>query len=444
MLVYVAKHSTVTELTHTVTRRNIEPGLGVVIAITGAITIVRLVGLMASNVDLFVDESQYWSWSRELAWGYFSKPPLLAWVINIATSVCGDGEACIRAPSPVFHFATSVIMYLTALRLYGPVVGFWAALLMMFGPGLVFSSRIISTDVPLIFFWALALLAYVSLLERFSWRWTAVLGLSLGFGLLAKYAMIYFLLGMLLAACWDRRAHDLLRSRAAWLAFGVAAVIFAPNLIWVMQHNGVTFWNIVSVVQTDEKTGWNPLAVFEFLAAQFGVFGPVVFAVLLIAITKLRSPKEIPASRVMLAFAIPPLAIITLVALFSHAYANWAAVSVVSSTIFAAAALVNHKAWRWLSFSLALGVLVQGALLFGDAAAYRIAIPLLPPGKSDIYNRTLGLRALADEVGRFAAQVGANTIVGEDRRAVAALLYYQRNAPQQILAWPSSTSPSFD
>ena len=36
-------------------------------------------------------------------------------------------EFCIRAPSPIFHFGTSVVVYLTARHLYGPVAAFWAA-----------------------------------------------------------------------------------------------------------------------------------------------------------------------------------------------------------------------------------------------------------------------------------------------------------------------------
>ena len=104
---------------------------------------------------------------------------------------------------------------------------------------------------------------------------------------------------------------------------------------------------------------------------------------------------------------------------------------------------MHYKAWRWLVLSAVVGVLMQTGILFSDAAAYRIAIPLLPPGRSDIYQRTLGFRALADEAGRFATLASAKTIVGEDRRTVAALLYYLRNGPQQILAWPSDL-PTFD
>jgi len=196
--------------------------------------------------------------------------------------------------------------------------------------------------------------------------------------------------------------------------------------------------------QTDKGFGLHPLAALEFLAVQFAIFGPVVFAAFLYAIAKARSPEEVPASRIMLSFALPPLVIITLVALFSHAYANWAATSVVSATILAPALLVRRKAWFWLVFSITLGVLAQVGLLFGDAMAYRVAIPFLPPGKSDVYQRTLGFRAFANQVGHFVTLVGAKTIAGEDRRTVAALLYYLRDQPTQILAWPSSDVPTFD
>ena len=283
-----------------------------------------------------------------------------------------------------------------------------------------------------------------NLLDRPAWQWATVLGLSLGFGLLAKYAMGYFLLGMLLAGWFDDKAYRLLKSRTTWMAFAIALLVVAPNLVWVLQNNFVTFRNVTGVLQTKEGFGLHPLAVLEFVAAQFAIFGPVVFAVFLYAVGRIRLPEEIPTARILLAFALPPLIIVTLVALFSHAYANWAAPSVVSATILAAAMLVRHEARRLIGFSITLGVAAQAVLLFGDVAAYRVALPLLPPGKSDIYNRTLGFKALADQVRKLARQIEAKTIAGEERRTVAALLYYLRGAPQQIVAWPSPDVPLFE
>jgi hypothetical protein len=46
------------------------------------ITLVRLIALYFSKVDLFYDKSPYWAWSRELAFGYATKPPLLAWLFS--------------------------------------------------------------------------------------------------------------------------------------------------------------------------------------------------------------------------------------------------------------------------------------------------------------------------------------------------------------------------
>jgi hypothetical protein len=87
---------------------------------------------------------------------------------------------------------------------------------------------------------------------------------------------------------------------------------------------------------------------------------------------------------------------------------------------------------------------VQAALLVGDAAAYRIALPFLPPGKADVYHRTLGFRDLARQAGQLVTTEGANTIVGEDRNTVAALLYYLRDRPVQIVSWPSPDVRTFD
>ncbi|MEJ0097338.1 MAG: glycosyltransferase family 39 protein [Bauldia sp.] len=105
-----------------------EPGLALFLGLLGALTILRLIGQYFSVVDLDVDEAQYWDWSRELAFGYFSKPPLIAWVNAGASLVCGESVACIRAPAPLFYFGTSLLIYGTTRVLYGATAAFWAGL----------------------------------------------------------------------------------------------------------------------------------------------------------------------------------------------------------------------------------------------------------------------------------------------------------------------------
>src|SRR5215510_7710933 len=117
-----------TSLSDTTSRSRVVPGLALAVVIVGALTLIRLIGLKLSVVDLFFDEAQYWAWSRELDFGYFSKPPLLSWTIALAERICGGSEACIRAPAPILYFGTSLLVYEVARQLYDSRTAFYAAL----------------------------------------------------------------------------------------------------------------------------------------------------------------------------------------------------------------------------------------------------------------------------------------------------------------------------
>jgi hypothetical protein len=142
----------------------------------------------------------------------------------------------------------------------------------------------------------------------------------------------------------------------------------------------------------------------------------------------------------MLCFAIPTLALVTVTAFVTRANANWAAPAFISANVLAAAVLVRHAAWRWIAFSIALGVVAQIALLIGDANARRLSIPWL--SKPDIYARTMGWRTLGDEVEKLARATGARTIAAQQRDVVASLLYYQRDTGRPVLSWPTSAVPN--
>lgn len=64
-----------------------------------SLSIYRAVMLYTINPDLYVDEAYYWVWSQQFDWGYYSKPPMVAWIISIATSLFGDGSLIIKSIS---------------------------------------------------------------------------------------------------------------------------------------------------------------------------------------------------------------------------------------------------------------------------------------------------------------------------------------------------------
>ena len=414
------------------------PGFPLLLVILLALTAVRVIGLHTSVVDLFFDEAQYWDWSRELAFGYFSKPPLLAWIIAASDPICGSGEACVRITSPLFYLGTSLIVYATAKELYDRETAFWSALTVALLTGVSFSTRIASTDVPLLFFWALALFAYLKLLAAPDWRWTLVLGISLGIGLLAKYAMIYFALGVACAAWLDRDARDVLKRPQTWAAFAIALLILAPNIYWNITHQ---FATLRHTGENITGTGFR-LRLFDaltFFGSQFAVAGPLVFAAFLVVLVQAFRGKVSRQDKLMLAFAVPPLALVLVLSFFRGANANWAAPALLPMAIVVTAWWLRNGYRGWVIASLAIGVAVQAALLVGDAYADRINIPALGRN-SEVYHRTLGWRTLGAEIRRLAQANGTPTVVAEGRAELAALTYYLRKEPLSIVSWPRTAT----
>ena len=410
-----------------------------VVLALAALTIIRIIGLHFSSVDFYVDEAQYWAWSRHLAFGYFTKPPLLAWLIAGTDAVCGTGAACTRSVSPLIYFVACLLVYAIAGELYDRRTAAWSALTFALATGLSFSARIISTDVPLILFWALTLFSYVKLLRAPDWRWALVLGIALGLGTLAKYAMVYFILCALCAALVDRPARAFIARPQSWVALLIAALIVSPNAYWNAAHNFVTF----------HHTGYNItgsgfhlrlVAPFEFIGAQFGLAGPLVFGAFVVLLTQIGRGKLKREDRLMLAFALPVLALIVALGFVRRSNANWAAPAILSLTILVVAWWVRYGYWRLIEITLAIGLFVQVVFLVGDAFAYRVSLP--PLGRhADVYQRTLGWRAFGARAASLAQKAQTPTVVSESRAEVAALLFYLRDKPLRVLSWPPGKRP---
>ena len=123
------------------------------VAAVAAVTAVRLIWLAVQSADLYPDEAQYWFWAQHPALGYYSKPPLVAWVIALTTGLFGDSEFAIRVAAPLLHAAAAFFIYAIGARLYDRRTGFWAALGYASLPGVSLSAFIISTDAVLLPCW---------------------------------------------------------------------------------------------------------------------------------------------------------------------------------------------------------------------------------------------------------------------------------------------------
>jgi 4-amino-4-deoxy-L-arabinose transferase-like glycosyltransferase len=340
--------------------------------LVGVLTILRVVALFVTPLELYPDEAQYWLWSRHLDFGYFSKPPVIAWLIWATTHVGGDGEAWLRIGSPLINAATALIISRIAVWLYGHErggawVGLAAAAVFILMPGIQLSSVLITTDTPLLFFLALMIWACVAL-PAASPRtriWVATgMGAALGMAFLSKYAAIYALASLGAHLCLSREARRAWTPAMAVAFFATLLAVFAPNMIWNYQHHFSTLEHTAANANWKAGKLFNPLELVQFVGSQFGVFGPVPFGVLgggaiLLAVRKRLAPADI----MLLCFALPPLVTVAAQAFVSRANANWAGAAYVAGSVLVAAWLLRWEARRWLIGGLALQAVLAALFL---------------------------------------------------------------------------------
>jgi 4-amino-4-deoxy-L-arabinose transferase-like glycosyltransferase len=407
-----------------------EPAYGAwTLAAVAAITAARLLWLAVQSAGLYPDEAQYWFWAQHPAFGYYSKPPLVAWLIALTTAAFGDGEFAIRLSAPLLHAAAAGFVYAIGARLYDRRAGFWAALAYVTLPGVSLSAFIISTDAVLLPCWAAALYAFIRAREPEGGRWWLAVGIAAGLGLLAKYAMAYWLisaLGFVLLAPGERRHLKKLLTAA-----GIAALIYLPNLWWNWSHGFVSYLHVRDNAELSAR-GLHPAALLEFLGSQAGVIGPLFFAALLALVVRPRVLAERRAS-LLAAFALPTLAMMLGVSLLSRAQPNWAAPAYISAIVLVVAWALERGWRRWLLVSIAFNLAVAVAL-FGSVDALA-AIGVAVPAKYDPLHRLRGWRDLGRSVAALLAAHPGLTLMADDRELLAALIYYVRPHPFGAVEW---------
>jgi len=419
------------------------------ILITAALTVVRLVALFATPLELYPDEAQYWLWSRTLDWGYYSKPPMVAWLIWATTTIGGDAEPWVRLAAPLIHGLTTLCVYRIGRRLYGASTGFTAAALYLLMPAVQLSSLVIATDAPMLLFLALALLAYVELPRAEGRRRDLLalgLGAALGLGFLSKYAAIYGLLGIGLHLAISRQARSAWSLRTAILALAAALIVMAPNLVWNARHGFATVQHTAANANWSAQSLFNPGELADFVGSQFGVFGPIPFAVLIGGTALLALRRRLQAADLLLlCFALPALLIVTGQSFISRANANWAGAAYVAAIVLVAAWLVRWRARWWLIAAFALQGAVAAlflACVLNQGVAERLNL-------ANAFKRAKGWEQMSEQIAERAMREpkGALSAVAvNDRFLFNAAAYYGRdyfgkNGEPPLAMWVRETHP---
>ena len=145
-----------------------------------------------------------------------------------------------------------------------------------------------------------------------------------------------------------------------------------------------------------------------------------------------RSPGERDGVRLLAAFTLPVLMLMTVESFLSRANANWSAPAFVAGTVLATAFLAR-RAPRLLAASLALHVAAAGLLYNLDAA--RAALGVADTARYDIEKRVRGWQEVGARVSEILAAHPGARLMADERKVMATLIYAVRPHPFDAVKW---------
>lgn len=405
------------------------------------LTAVRL--LYIGQVELSPDEAYYQMWSERLDWGYYSKGPGVAMAIRLGTTLFGPTEFGVRVLSPLLSLGTSLILFGFTRRLYGEGPAAWAVLLLNLTPIFQAGSLLMTIDPLSVFFWCGAMWTCWLALERRRVRlpYWVLTGLCVGLGFLSKYTNAMELLCIALAMALVPRWRREFRRPGFYLMLLVAAVLGSPPVIWNAGHAWITFNHLHDRGRLGTAFD-QPLKEFtNFLGAHLGVYSPLIFVGLVIALGWLwrasfpRRPgyhamePDVEKARFGLAFSLPLIVMYTLLAFKTAGEPNWTAPGFVSLCVFAvplwyARTQRSRPMAMYAAAAMAVALLMSVFMVDTDLARHAVRWPY----ERDPTARLLGWRSTARSVADFRQEeerdLGAPVFLIANRYQLAAELNF--------------------
>ena len=376
--------------------------------------ILRVGYLLVCPLDLVPDEAYYWDWSRQLDWSYYSKPPMIAWLIAFSTFVGGDTEFAIRFPAALMGTLGLWPVYELGRSMYDHRIGLWAFLIVAASPGMTALCLLMTIDAPFLVAWTASLYCLWRMFasEKPDLKWLVPAILATGAGLLTKQTAI----GLLPVILWN--------NDHAWVTLEHTSQHFGSQPVSALRH--VT-------------------RCLEFVASQFGILSPLICWMMLVVVATVMVmlPRLERRERFLLCFGGIPLIAVIALSLFQQVQPNWAVALHLPGLLLLAA-------WGGGALSLSLRLDAWRSWLptfVGISAVMSVGVAIAPfviPGSSvagtafDPTFRLRGWRDLGQQVATIMQSLPHDQemliIAATARGPVSELAYYLPGKPR-VYRW---------
>ncbi len=399
--------------------------------------IFRLVYIYIVPLELVPDEAYYWDWSRHLDIGYYSKPPMVAWLNYISTNIFGINEFGVRFFAALFGTLSIGILYLIAKEMFDEKVALISSLVALLTPGNSAMSLIMTIDPPLLFFGSLSL--------YFLWRIVAsspkknmdfvLLGISVGLGFLSKQMMIVFFVLIFVFLFINRELRPIMTSFGFFIFLFISISLMSLPMYWNYAHGWVTFQETMHHVSSNSSIIKCIKTFFEYIGGQLLIITPILCSIVYFTLFKgmYNFNKLDIKFRFLFLFGGIPLIFFLLFSLKQRINANWPALFYPSAIIFAIAWMFKFIEHKKMEKYINLGFIVAYLFVFLTyISPFIFTIPAISGTKIDPTTRGKGWRDLAikfDNVYRQQKDKHKLFILSDKRDIISELAFYMEEHP---------------
>ena len=403
-------------------------------------TILRVV--YANSFHLTPDETNYWQWSRYLAWGYHDQAPMIAWTIRLFTNLLGHTELAVRLPSIISMAIASIYVVLIAEHWFSSKIAWHTALftqsVFIFNVGALLATADGLQGAA----WAASSYYVGRGFEQDQWRHWIAGGLCFGLGLLSKYTMVLFLpfvftFGLL-------RCRHRLWAYRPYIGCAMGLAMFIPVILWNAANNWNSVRHVAYLGGANDRFEIHLNYFAEYVGSQVGLMTPLAFGVVCAGwvwgIRHFKHEKRWIYSY-LLFLSLPMIAGFALLSLHTRVYGNWPCAGYLTACVLAAALFSQYRdmgktpkregtrrIWSWAvgtSYVLTLVVLTH------------VLLPILPiPAKLDRTAYEIrgwdNLAATVAEVQKDMPDPQETFIFGLRYQIASELAFYMPNNPLTV------------
>jgi len=326
-----------------------------------------------------LDTIEVVAWGHEWQLGHQNHPPLTAWLAEMARVAGGSHGNLALYLLTALAVATALWAVWRLARFF---VGDAAALAAVVLAGIASRYTWMTLEfnhaaAVLPFFW-LAVLCFYRALATPAPGWWLLAGLCLGLGALAKYTIALLALAMAGFLVADGEARRTLRTAGPYIGLGVALVVTAPHLVWLVRHGFPTVTYALWRARSDMGLLGHLVHPADFVVNQFfpvalTVLGAVAFVAWPFRLRPIREEERFKR-RFLLVMVLGPGALAVLLSLITGATLRsmwgmpfWAGLALL--LLFSFEPRNGPMALRWVACIWAAGTVLNVSMAFTEMAA---------------------------------------------------------------------------